>query len=472
MIKINYMHKKILLLSCLLILVMLSGFGCRTVSQQVQEKMRPVVLQYWRVWDGQEDFKPAITEYNKIHSNVSIQYRKLRYEEFEQELINALAEDRGPDIFSINANWLKRYQTKISYMPDQITMAYPVVKGTLKKETIPELRTKKSLTLASLKNGFVDTVYNDVTFTFYDETLKADTRKIFALPLSMDALATFYNKDLLNNAGIADLSDYWNKQFQKDVKKLTKQNSKGEILQAGVALGGGFNIERSSEILAALMMQNGTSVLDDQGRVVFRQYVREKDYNPGVDAIRFYTDFANPTKDVYSWNKSMPNSLDAFVQGNLAIMFGYSYHIPLIRARAPKLNFGIRPFPQIEGRTDPKNVADYWVETVSKKSRYKNEAWDFIQFMAAQPEIVKTYLDSTKRVSAIKSLIKEEVNDDDVGVFAQQVLVSSSWYQGVNYEVADKSLKEMVEAIADNPDNLDYEARVAEGKVSHTIYQQ
>ena len=465
------MKKKIFLLSSVLLLVMLSGFGCRTVSQQVQEKMKPVVLQYWRVWDGEEDFKPMIAEYNKIHSNVSIQYRKLRYEEYEQALINALAEDRGPDIFSINATWLKRYQSKISYMPDEITMAYPVVKGTLKKETIPELRTKKSITLANLKNGFVDAVYDDVTMEFYSEQLKADTRKIFALPLSFDALATFYNKDLLNNAGIAELSDYWNKQFQSDVKKLTKQNSRGEILQAGVALGGGNNIERSSEILAALMMQNGTTVLDDQGRVAFRQYIRDKDYNPGVDAIRFYTDFANPTKDVYSWNKTLPNSLDMFVQGNLAIMFGYSYDAPIIKARAPKLNFGIKEFPQIEGRNDPKNVVDYWVETVSKKSKYKNEAWDFIQFMAAQPEIIKPYLASTKRVSAIKSLLKEQSNDDEVGVFAKQVLVSSSWYHGMNYDIADKAFKTMVEAIAENPDNLDYEARIAEGKIAASVSQ-
>ncbi len=466
------MTKKIFLLSLLLCLVMLSGFGCKTVSQQVQEKMKPITLNYWRVWDGPDDFKQAIAEYNKIHPNISINYRKLSYAEYEQALVNALAEDRGPDIFSINANWVKRYQNKISYLPDQITLAYPVVRGTLKKETIPELRTKKSLSLATLKNGFIDTVYNDVTLDVYDNNAKANVRKIYALPLSLDALATFYNKDLLNNAGIAELSDYWNKQFQKDVKNLTKQNAKGEILQAGVALGGGFNIERASEILAALMLQNGTSVLDDQGRVVFRQYVRDKDYNPGVDAIRFYTDFANPTKDVYSWNKTLPNSLDMFVQGNLAIMFGYSYHVPLIKARAPKLNFGLQPFPQIEGRNDPKNVADYWVEVVSKKSRYPNEAWDFIQFVAAQPEIVKSFLANTGRVSAIKSLVKEEMNDDNVGVFAKQVLVSTSWYKGLDYETADKAFKEMAEAIADNPDNFDYEAKIAEGKIANSIFQQ
>lgn len=465
------MKKRILALSLLLTFVLTSGFGCKTVSQDVQVKMRPITLNYWRVWDGPDNFAQIIAEYNKIHPNITINYRKLRYDEYERELVNALAEDRGPDIFSINATWVKRYANKISPMPAQITMAYPVVRGTLKKETFPELRTKKSLTLASLKSGFLDTVYNDVTVEIYDQTLRANTRKIYALPLAIDTLGTFYNKDLLNNAGIVELSGYWNKQFQKDVKKLTKQSATGQILQAGVALGTGANIERASDILAALMLQNGTTVVDNQGKVLFRQYVREKDYNPGTDAIRFYTDFANPTKDVYSWNKTLPNSLEVFIQGKLAIMFGYSYDIPIIRARAPKLNFEVKPFPQIEGRNDPKNVVDYWVETVSKKSRNQSEAWDFIQFAAAQPEMAKLYLNSTKRVAAIKSLVKAQVSDEELGVFAQQILVANTWYHGNNFQIADKAFKDMLDAIADNPDKLDFEARIAEGKISASVNQ-
>lgn len=465
------MKKRILALSLLLTLVLTSGFGCATVSQDVQVKMRPITLNYWRVWDGSDNFTQIIAEYNKIHPNITINYRKLNYSEYEQELLNALAEDRGPDIFSINSTWVRRYAKKISPMPDQITMAYPVVRGTLKKETFPELRTKKSLTLASLKSGFLDTVYNDVTLDAYDATLKANTKKIYGLPLAVDTLGTFYNKDLLNNAGIAELSPYWNKQFQKDVKKLTKQSGNGEILQSGVSLGTGTNIERSSDILSALILQNGTTVVDDQGKVLFRQYVSSKDYNPGIDAIRFYTDFANPTKDVYSWNKTLPNSLELFIQGKLAIMFGYSYDIPIIKARSPKLNFEVMPFPQIEGRNDPKNVVDYWVETVSSKSINKAEAWDFVQFAAAQPDMAKLYLDSAKRPAAIKSLIKDQINDPDLGVFAQQLLVANTWYHGNNFEIADKAFKVMLDAIADNPDNLDYEARIAEGKIAGSVNQ-
>ena len=58
-------------------------------------------------------------------------------------------------------------------------------------------------------------------------------------------------------------------------------------------------------------MQNGAQMTDTSGAVTF---VKEtaKDYTPGIEAIKFYLDFASPTKSVYTWNSKMPNSFDAF----------------------------------------------------------------------------------------------------------------------------------------------------------------
>ena len=52
--------------------------------------------------------------------------------------------------------------------------------------------------------------------------------------------------------------------FQQNVKKLTKQNNKGQIIQSGVSLGGAYNIERSPDILSVLMMQNGTVMMENE----------------------------------------------------------------------------------------------------------------------------------------------------------------------------------------------------------------
>ena len=278
------------------------------------------------------------------------------------------------------------------------TMAYPVVTGTVKKETIMQMLTNRSLSLREIKDNFVDVVAKDVILD----------NKVYGLPLSVDTLAMFYNKDLLNNAGISEVPRYWNREFLNAVKKLTKQDPKRGLIQSGVAMGGSNNIERYSDILMLLMMQNGATIINDSNQVVFNsipEFARETGYNPGLEALRFYTDFANPGKESYTWNNELGNSLEMFSSGNLAIMFGYSYHIPLIKAAAPKLNFSVSKFPQIEGNPPTNiNFANYWVETVSKKSTHKNEAWDFIQFMT-KSEQVGSYLEKTKKPTALRSLI-------------------------------------------------------------------
>ncbi len=461
------MKKNLIILSLLIVVIAGSGFGCKNASQEVQEKMQPVTLNYWRVWDGPDDFDPLILAYQQLHPFVTINYRKLTYDEYEQALVDALAEDRGPDIFSIQNTWVRKYQTKIAPMPETISIVYPITKGTLKKEVIPELRTTKSITVADVKNSFVDTVYGDVVLN------REGQNKIYALPLSIDTLAMYYNKDLLNNAGIAELPVYWNKDFQQAVKKLTKQDLKGELIQSGVSLGGSTNIERSADILAALMMQNGAMMMDGNS-VTFNAIppiFRERGYNPGMEAVRFYTDFANPAKEVYTWNAELDNSLKRFTDGKLAIFFGYSYHMPVIQAQAPKLNFAVAKFPQIEGNPNEANVANYWVETVSAKSKYQNEAWDFIQFMTTKPEVAKLYLDKTKHPTALRSLINEQLNNDELKVFAGQLLIAKSWYRGRDFLAAEKAFNEMVDQAGANPEKLQDVVNVAAGRVQQTVGQ-
>jgi multiple sugar transport system substrate-binding protein len=463
------MTRKIFLLLFIFIFLITSGFGCKMVDKEVQEAMKPITLEYWRVWDGPDAFEEIITAYNQLHPFIKINYKKLRYSEYERELLEAMAEDRGPDIFSIHNTWVKKYQNMLTPMPDTITMAYPIVKGSIKKEVIPELRTKKSLSLGDLQNNFVDVVYGDVV---YPEIVEKEVvgERIYALPLSVDTLAMYYNKDLLNNSGIPETPSYWNTAFQQTVKKLTKQDTKGNIIQSGVALGGSTNIERYSDILSVLMMQNGTVMLED-GRVLFHSipsYLKNDNIFPGLEALRFYTDFANPAKEVYSWNSEMENSLNLFIQGKLALFFGYAYHLPEIKTGAPKLNFGVAKLPQIEGSSRQINFANYWVEGVSKKSEHITEAWDFVQFMASS-EQVKKYLDKVKKPTALRALVNDQAADDDIKVFVEQVLTAKSWYKGDDANAAEIIIGEMIDSMVrgdDKPDNI---IKLGAGRVQQTL---
>ncbi|MGI6347604.1 MAG: ABC transporter substrate-binding protein [Patescibacteria group bacterium] len=429
------MNKKVLLIFILFLLLLTTGAGCK--KQTVEEATKPVTLNYWRVFDGQDDFAEIIQRYNAQHPYVTINYRKLRYDEYEEALLNAFAEDRGPDIFSIHNTWMRKYESKLEPLPSQTTMIYQVSQGTIKKELVAEKRVIPSINLKELKQNFVDVVYSDVVIN----------NKIYGLPLSVDTLAMYYNQDLLDASGVVEVPQYWNNDFQQTVKKITKLDLKGNILQSGVALGTARNIERFSDILSVLMIQNGAIMMSDSGQILFNTVPansQNKNYNPGQMALRFYNDFADPVKEVYSWNTDFPNSIDAFASGQVAIIFAYSYHLPIIKSKAPKLNFLIAPLPQIEGSISPINFANYWVEVVSKKSKYKNEAWNFIQYMT-RAEQAKTYLDKTKKPTALRSLISEQKKDLDLEVFADQVLTARSWYKGKNPILMEGFFSEMVE---------------------------
>ena len=457
------MRKKIFGLLLVFAFLLTSGFGCKTTNSDLQAQMQPITINYWRVWDGPDDFADIISSYNATHPYVTINYRKLRYDEYENELLNAMAEDRGPDIFSIGNTWVKKYESKLAPLPAQTQMVIPVTQGTIKKEVVPQLQVTKSLTLKDLKDNFADVVSHDVV----------DGGQIYALPLSVDTLALYYNRDLLNNAGITDIPQYWNREFQQDVKKLSKQDLKGNLIQSGVALGGSRNINRFSDILSVLIMQNGGVMMSDSGQVTFHQLPAgsSDNYNPGAAALRFYTDFSNPVKEVYSWNNDLMNSMDAFVSGNLAFMFGYAFDLPTVKARAPKMNFGVSSLPQIEGTPTEANFANYWVEGVSKKSKYINESWDFVQFMT-KAENVKSYLDRTKKPAALRSLISTQREDAEIGVFADQVLTSKSWYKGYNPTAAEESMAEMVDMVVKDETKIQEAMNLAASRVQQTVNQQ
>jgi len=441
------------------IIAVTSGFRCKFITPGEQKLLEPIELTWWGTFDDPQNFIEIIADYRLIHPNIKINYRKLREEEFEKELLDALAEDRGPDIFSIKNYDLDKWQPKIEPLPATITMAYQVTKKSLgiKEETLTEIRETNSLTSGKIKERFLDVVYGDAV----------REEQIYGLPLSVDTLVMFYNRDLFNNAGLPLPPKTW-PELQVFTKKLTYQDNAGNLIQSGTALGTAENIENYTEILSLLMMQNGAQMM--RGDKVFFYNLPSSDnstYNPGPEALRFYTDFAGISKEVYTWNNSFSNSIDSFVQGKVAIIFGYNYHLPFIEAkRQGKLNYAVAPTPQIEGRNDV-NIANYWLQSVSKKSEYINEAWDFLQFATSQKEVEK-YLETTKRPAALRALIENQINSDELTIFAQQLLTSTSWYHGKNYQAVQSAFAEMINSMLAGTE-AEKAAQIAAQKIQQTL---
>ena len=449
-------------MSALALLLSLFGPGCtKGPDAAAVAAAKRTDLRIWSSVDDSDVYELILNDYRKLHPYANIEYRRFRFEEYEDQLVNAFAEDRGPDIFLIHNTWVGKYLPKISLMPASTKIAAQTVTGTIKKEVSYKLVTEPSVTLRQFKNEYPDTVSNDLILG----------SRIVGIPLSVDTLAMYVNKDLLNAAGIATIPETWDA-IQAAIIKLTKLNSKGEILQSGAALGTGANVERSPDILSILMMQNGAVMSTPDGSPLFHLVPTasegQRTEPPSYQALTFYTDFANPAKEVYAWNAQQPNSLEAFLQGKVAFFFGYSYHLPTIKARASKLNLGIAKLPQIAGNPTV-NYASYWTWVVAKKSPSQDLAWNLLNFMRT-PEESKKYLDAAHRPAALKSQLASQLENEEVGVFASQVLTSKSWYRGNDPRIADTAMSALIEStLAGGPESIPDAIKTAAEKIGQTI---
>ncbi|MBI4457702.1 extracellular solute-binding protein [Candidatus Uhrbacteria bacterium] len=428
--------------------LLFAGFGCSNTSNpELAAKSKPFTLKYWRVFDEDDAFNEIFAAYRAQHKNISVEYRKFRPEEYEKALLNAFAEGTGPDVFSLHNTSLGGWDQRLTPAPAVLTVPYSEMSTGLKKEVITVLKKIPGMTPQRLAAEFVPAVAEDVVIP----TEQADPQaplvpRVYGLPLAVDTMVVYYNRDLLNAAGIAQPAADWI-EFREQVKKITKLDETGAIIQSGAALGTSKNVERSTDLLGLLMMQNGAHMTEN-GVAAFERRPPElpqRTLPPGAEALVFYTDFANPEKEGYSWNDKMPNSLEAFLNGSTAYFFGYAYHLPTIRTRAPRLNFGIAPMPQVD-INNAKNFANYWVETVSKQTAHPEEAWDFVQFVTGANQ-AKNYLKRTKKPTALLSLVSEQANDLDLATFAAALPTAKNWYHGGDASATEKAFAEMIDAM-------------------------
>ena len=188
---------------------------------------------------------------------------------------------------------------------------------------------------------------------------------------------------------------------------------------------------------------------------------------PAYSALSFYTDFANPNKETYTWNAAQPESLDAFTQGKTAFYFGYAYDLATIKARAPKLNLGIAKLPQVSESSE-KNMANYWFWTVAKKSQSSDAAWHFLNYLT-KPENSKLVLDIMKRPAARKALLAPQLDDEQIGVFASQVLTSLSWYKGNDPNTVREPFTQLIADTLNPRVELAVSMRNAVARIAQTI---
>lgn len=409
----------------------LGAFGLQSCQQDnTPPPPDPVTLQFWSVFDDSAVYEPIINSYRQQNPHVTIEYRKLTINEYESTVLNALAAGKGPDIWSIHNTWLPKHQEKLAPAPaDQ-------------------------LNLQSYQDTFVQVAEDDFTRIikeFNPQTgLEEDKALIYALPLAVDTLALYYNQDLFNSASIVEPPADWT-ELMRAVRQITIKNDFDDINLSGIAMGTASNVNRAPDLLSLLMLQNGTDMTNAEGtQALFNRSKVDsntgEEFFPGLDALRFYTQFADPRKEVYTWTPTKANSIDAFAEESAAMMINFSYQRENLFAKAPKLNYKVAPVPQIEGTTKEVNYANYWGQAVSGTSENQAEAWKFLIYLAGK-EQAGSYLTSTSRPAARRDIISDQLQDPFMGIFAAQALTARSWTQ-TDSAAIDGVFNQMIDSVS------------------------
>lgn len=246
---------------------------------------------------------------------------------YQSDLIEALAAGKGPDLFLLSQDRILQNYDKILRIP---------------YSTLSERAFKDKY----IAEGDI-LLFPDIPA---GNGQPAQAGGIAGLPFTIDPLVMYWNRSIFADTGIATPPQFWDSFFALS-QKITKRNQANTVLRATAPLGEYANIPNAKSTLTALFLQAGDPIVsygnDGVTHTVLSATPEGQQTPPGEAALRFYTEFSDPTKVDYTWNRALPSARDMFTAGDLAVYFGFASELPTIRNANPNLDFDVAELPQI-----------------------------------------------------------------------------------------------------------------------------
>ncbi|KND52083.1 MAG: hypothetical protein AB198_00715 [Parcubacteria bacterium C7867-003] len=342
---------------------------------------------------------------------VSLTYVKKEQSDFDRDFVEALAEGKGPDIVILRDDSVYKHRNKLFTIP------------------------YKSYTERSFKDTFIE-----------EAEIFLTPEGVIAVPLMVDPMVMYWNRDMFSNALISQPPQYWD-QIYSILEKTTKKDSNANVMQSTIALGEWKNITNAKEIITMLFLQAGTPIVSRQADRLtsvlndsFGQTVA-----PSQSSINFYTQFSNPTSNFYTWNRSLPTSLNMFLAGNLAMYLGFSSEIFSIQQKNPNLNFDVTYVPQTRNTAKKSVFGHMYFFSITKQS--KNIAGAFTAINAlTEPSALKSLETVTNLPPVRRDMLVDKPADAFRSVFYNSALISDSWIDP-EPDASSSAFRDMIESI-------------------------
>lgn len=408
-------------------LFLLSGFS----PSGEKERAKYGEVEIWGTFDD-STFTQIIDDIENDDKGFElVVYREVSAGSFHDTFINAVAEGRSPDLVILPGTELVRERSKL------IPISY------------------ETISARNFRDTYVD-----------GAELFARPDGIFAVPLFVDPVVLYWNRDMFAAAGLGQAPTTWEYIVNSVIGKVTKRDNQRNILQSAIAFGEVNNVEQAKEMLLTLMMQSGSQLIyEEDGRynVSLNKSVDTTSLPPLEATLQFFTSFSNSNNTLYSWNRSKQNDANAFLSEDLAMYFGYGSEANGILAKNPNLNFDMAPMPQGASATVRRTYGEFYGLAIPRAAGNSNGAFAVASVLAS-PQYATLLAESYDMTPVTRTAIASGTNDPFREILYGSALVARGWLDP-NASASKTIFENMVGDITSGRENVSAAASEAEQKI-------
>ncbi|MGI9118169.1 MAG: ABC transporter substrate-binding protein [Minisyncoccia bacterium] len=349
-------------------------------------------MQTVTVWGvlPEEKIQPILEK--NVTKTLKYTYRQVSSESFRNALLESIANANGPDLLLFDTKTLYSIRDKVSTIP---------------YATYPE---------ATFRQTYID-----------GADILLNQTGTYGLPLLVDPMVIYYNRDIFARAGFANPITSWDELYTI-VPSITKKNSNNTFAISTIPFGLSENVSYNKDMLVTLLGQAGVPVVYVNNNVAYANLVSSVSENntAGISMLDFYMQFSNPTSDYYSWNKLNPDAKIAFVQNSLAIYPGYASELFELRQRNPNLNFAPALMRQFINSNVFYTTGYFYAIGVSSSSLQPTVAYSAM-YALTTPEVETQFAQSVSLPPANRDLLSLKPETTYAPVFYKSALFTHGW---------------------------------------------
>lgn len=389
---------------------LLSSSACGGGSEESSSGQ--ITLRWWDYWDGTAD--KAADEFHRrymdLNPNITIQRRRVPFDELKRTLLQGASAGDLPDIMAIDN-------------PDHQSFAALGIIADL-KDQVDEW-------------GHADDFFEGA----WKSTLWEDGN--YGVPDSSDCLTLWYNEDLLNDAGVSPPANWT--ELREAAAKLTDGDRFGLVVCA-------IQSEEGTFQFLPFLWQSGADIqnLDSAG---------------GRSALQLWVDMVNDgsmSQGILGWDQQ--DVANQFMNRQAAMMVNGPWNVPVVQEQTPDLKWNHVALPEGEQSASilgGENLA------ISSSSENVDAAWDLIAWMK-KPEISKEYHKQIGTFPSRQDVANDPFwTDDEIyDTFVEQLEVAKPRAYGAQYPEISSAIQEAIQGAISGESTVEEALSRAQEKIT------